>query len=92
MANDNIFCNEKLLTDKISTLGKKNNNAQKLLMALFSNPVIDVKTIDEELNITPRAANGIVKDFVRLNILREVTGQRRNRLFIFDEYLKILER
>jgi len=87
-----ISLKDKLLTEKISTLGKKTNNAQKLLMTLFSSPVIDVKSVGAELNITPRAANGIVKDFVELGILREVTGQRRNRLFVFDEYLKMLER
>jgi hypothetical protein len=30
-----------------------------------------------------------VSDFVRAGILKEMTGQNRNRLFVFDEYIRL---
>lgn len=87
-----IKLKDKIFTEKISTLGKKTNNAQKLLVFLFSYPVISVKMVSNNINITPRAANRIVIDFIDLGILREITGYKRNRLFVFSDYIKILEK
>ncbi len=34
----------------------------------------------------------LIVDFVRLGILQEQTGYRRNRVFVFREYLNLFER
>ncbi len=37
-------------------------------------------------------ASDLIRDFVALQILREMTGYKRNRLFAFTEYLTILKK
>lgn len=37
-------------------------------------------------------ANALINDFYNLEILREQTGYRRNRIFVFADYLKLFER
>jgi len=37
--------------------------------------------------MTPATANALIHDFVKLGILRETTGGKRNRVFTFHEYL-----
>jgi hypothetical protein len=46
----------------------------------------------EELEISKPTANAIVKAFINLKILREQTGFKRNRIFVFEEYLDLFKK
>jgi Fic family protein len=74
---------------KIMTLGKKAPSGQKLLLALFSNPVVSSRGTSEILGVGFAAANRMVADFVRLGMLKEITGYSRNRLFVLNDYLNL---
>jgi len=87
-----IKLKEKLISEKITTLGKKVKNAQTFLNFLFSSPVVSTKAVEKELGLTFRSAGFLIDDFVKLEILKEITGQKRNRLFTFSDYLNILKR
>jgi len=39
--------------------------------------------------MSPKAANDLVRAFDEQKILAETTGYRRNRIFVFDEYLSM---
>jgi len=60
--------------------------------ALLEQPVERVQQIVDKLKISPKATNELVADFVKLSILREVTGYQRNRVFIYQEYLDLFEK
>lgn len=77
--------------DKIASLGTKAKKAKRLLNYLYKQPVITVSNVEKELNIPYATANRFVKDFIKLGILTEVTGYKRNRLFVFDQYLNIFK-
>ncbi len=72
----------------IVTLNRKAENGKKLLNLLYRKPFIETKHVSEELNVTTRTANELIKDFQENNILTEITGKRRNRIFIFKEYVE----
>lgn len=72
-----------------TTYGKRAANAAILLNALFKRPVIHVNEVQNLLGVSYKAANDLVNDFVKGGILKEMTGQSRNRVFVFDEYLKL---
>jgi len=75
---------------KIMTLGKKSEIGKRFLLVLFSEPVMNVNHVRKKLNIqTHQSANALVRDFVRLGILKEITGHKRNRLFCFKQYLRL---
>jgi len=77
---------------KINTLGKRTPLAKKTLNFLYMKPVITVNDIIDELEISKPTANAIVKDFIRLKILKEQTGFKRNRVFIFEDYLNLFRK
>lgn len=83
---------EKIEKKTIITLGKKIPNAQTLLTYLYSKPVITVADVIRELNVTKQTANALIRDFEKLKILKEKTGFKRNRVFIFEGYLSLFER
>ena len=80
---------EEVERKRIITLGRKVPRGLALLNFLYRNPSISVREVQQALRVTPKTANELVNDFVRLKILREITGGQRNRLFQFSEYLRL---
>jgi Fic family protein len=66
-------------------------NAQRLVRYLYGRPVLDVKTAKALLDTTTNTAASLVQDLVAHGVLKEVTGQRRNRLFLFQDYLDLFK-
>ena len=75
--------------NKISKIGKKAVNGQRLLELLYSEPKVNGKTVSEKLGISVVSANGLLSTFVEIGILEEKTGFNRNRYYVFEEYVKI---
>lgn len=74
---------------KLMVFGKRAKAGQQLLLHMYSRPIISVNNVSELLDTTHQSANALVKMFVKANILEEVTGYRRNRLFVFSDYMEI---
>ena len=49
---------------------------------------MNVNQVKQETKLSYNTANGLILDFIKAGILREVTGYHRNRVFVFDQYLK----
>ncbi|MBU4479204.1 MAG: Fic family protein [Candidatus Omnitrophica bacterium] len=75
----------------ILSLGRKAKLAQQFLHYLYSKPVIDSQEISKELSINTSTALRLIEDFINLGILKEITGYKRNRIFVFSRYLKLFE-
>jgi len=75
--------------NRILHLGKKAPNAKKLLDYLFVQPVVTAQQITDLLSISLVSAYKLMADFERIGILKETTGFKRNRFFLFKEYLDI---
>ena len=86
-----IELRQKVEYQDILSLGKKTALAQKFLHYLYSKPIIDSREAAENLAINPSTDNRLIEDFIKLGIIREVTGYKRNRVFIFDEYLQLFD-
>lgn len=68
---------------------RRQENVQKLMEYLYQQPVINIKDVSESLNIQKGTANKLVADFTKLEILREMTGRKRNKIYIFNDYVKL---
>ncbi len=80
---------DEIIREKILSMGKRTRNASKLFHGLFSKPILNIKDVQRITGLSPKASNELVQIFVEKNILKETTGNQRNRLFIFEEYLKL---
>lgn len=59
---------------------------------LYGQPVTDVKAVTGLLSTTTNTAASLITDLVENGVLVEVTGQRRNRLFLFRDYLDLFRK
>jgi Fic family protein len=77
------------LERRIVTLGRRAEGGRKLISHLYEYPVISIRQIMDVLGIQFNPARSLVARFMDMGILKEITGQRRNRLFLFEPYFEI---
>jgi Fic family protein len=77
------------LETKIISLGKKQLLAKKVLQYLYSEPITDLQSIAESTGTSITAISRLLKDFLRLEIVVELTGYKRNRIFSFEPYIRL---
>jgi len=64
--------------------------AKKILNFLYSNPIVNYKDIMNILNISsPTTANKYIDDFLKLWILEQKNINKRNKEYIFEDYLSL---
>lgn len=68
------------------------SNGLQLLDSLFEQPVISVRDAQRTIKSSYVTANNLIRQMERLNILRETTGQQRNRRFRYDPYVRLFDR
>ncbi|MBS67778.1 MAG: cell filamentation protein Fic [Pseudomonas sp.] len=74
---------------QILTLGKRAENAKKLLLHLYQRPMVSIGDVSEILDVTHPSAAALVKQLESLDILVETTGYGRNRLYLFHRYFDL---
>lgn len=77
-------------SQRVQQSGRGAANAQRVLHALRSHPVATLKLLSAETGISFPTTGKIMQSLIELGIARELTGQRRNRVFVYDAYLNIL--
>ena len=94
-AEDGKLTFQKILTlrqdleNQIVTLGRRAENARRLISYLYEQPAVSVDAVMKALKINKNPARDLIKAMEIQNILEEVTGFRRNRIFVFRKYLDI---
>ena len=77
------------IEQRILSLGKRAPNAHTALNLLYSRPIIAAANLEQALGVSTPTAQALIKDLVRLDILSEITGQKRARLYSFKSYLDL---
>ncbi|MEW5789789.1 MAG: hypothetical protein AB1899_18265 [Pseudomonadota bacterium] len=70
--------------------GRGAANRLRVLDALRGRPLLSLKPRCQQTSLSFPTAAKAMQTLVDLGIARELTGQRRNRLFVYDSYLAIL--
>lgn len=73
------------------SFGRRNASAQLLLNSLFEQPATSVEDASRICDLSYKAANDLIGVMSKHEILHEVTGQTRNRVFVFAPYLDIFD-
>ncbi|HMN25183.1 MAG TPA: Fic family protein, partial [Ignavibacteriaceae bacterium] len=76
---------------KIVKMGKRIPLAKKVIYYLYKYPIVNPGYLVDEFGISKQTANSMIHDLVKLKILTEITGQKRNRLFVFQDYINLFK-
>ena len=70
-------------------LGKRAALANQALQVLYRKSIVSAADLEQALDITTPTANKLIQALMEKDILIELTGQQRGRLYAFDRYLKL---
>lgn len=71
------------------TFGRAAGNGHRVLEHLYEHPIVSVNEVQTLIGTTYAAANDLVAKFVASSILNEITGQARNRKFMYQSYINL---
>ncbi|MBU3699936.1 MAG: Fic family protein [Candidatus Kapabacteria bacterium] len=76
--------------DVIQKGGRSATSALRVHTIMCQRPIITIRYLCEHHGMTFPTASKAVDTLVALGILQELTGQRRNRVFVYQTYLDVL--
>ena len=88
---DNILKLQKQVNNQIQSLGSRTANAQKVLHYLYQRPMIDAARVGEAAEISSASAYKLIADLEKFGILKEITGGKRGKMYLFAAYLQLFK-
>lgn len=76
--------------EKISGLGRAAASTLQVHRALMEHPIATSGSLVEKTGITPATVNKALGHLEQLGIVKELTAQKRNRLFSYAGYIEIM--
>jgi Fic family protein len=75
----------------LQSLGSRAANAQKVVRHLYRHPILAAEKVSEVAEVSMPTAYKLVNSLEDLDILEEITGAERNRLYVFKDYLNLFK-
>lgn len=74
----------------VNSLGKASPTAICLLDMLYEHPVVSVPFVSRKLELSPPASRRAIENLQNLDMLKEISGRKRDRLYAYESYLNII--
>lgn len=74
---------------EIQELKGRSVPALKIMDYLYQKPIIDASIVVEITNLSPPTAYKLINELEVLGILKEITGGKRKKLYVFENYLRL---
>jgi Fic family protein len=75
---------------KVKNLGRIGTTTLQVFSVLCKRPLVTVNHVCEFTGISFPAVSKCMNALLKLGIIREITGRRRNRIFVYERYLSVL--
>lgn len=78
--------------EQLIALGRIAPSAQQVLDVLFEHPIANINTLVQGSKLTPATVGKVMDRMTQADcaLVRELTGQKRNRVFAYTAYIDIL--
>lgn len=76
---------------KVEDLGRKAGSAHRLLELLRRHPITTIPNATGQLNLSAPTVRKAMEALADLGIVREITGKQRDRIYIYGQYVSILD-
>jgi Fic family protein len=76
---------------QLASEGRASGNLLNALDRLFEHPVITVRTLERDLDVSYATANNVLTRMLELGLIEESTGYKRHRRFKYTPYIALFE-
>lgn len=80
---------QRTVQSKLITLGRRTQLGNDALTILYKHPIISAVELGYRLKISNPTSNKLIKDLVKLEILREANDKQKGQLYIFSDYFNL---
>ena len=91
MTFDGILKLQKEVGDKLQSLGCRSGNAQAIVNYLFQRPILDAQKAKDLTGLSLPSVYKLIDEMESLNIVNEITGAKRGKLYLFREYINLFK-
>jgi Fic family protein len=86
---DAVLKLKKEVEEKIQKIGNRSNHLLTVLEFLYQKPIVNAYKIVELTGVSQATSYKILDELVSLEILKEITGGKRGKVYRFDNYIKL---
>lgn len=76
--------------NRINGLKRISGSAHLIHKAMLERPMASPNWVQGKTQLSPATVNACLRELEQLGIVKEVTGQKRNRLYSYVEYIRIM--
>ena len=84
---DAIMQLKRSIEKQIDSLGKRGKDARIVVDYLYKRPVVSASDVMDLIEKSPQTAYNLLADLEGMEIIKEMTGAQRNKLYIFEMYI-----
>lgn len=88
---DGILKLQKDVDNKLQSLGSRFNNAQMIIEHLYQRPIINAQKGRKITNLSLPSVYKLIEKMEKLNVIKEITGGKRGKLYLFEDYVKLFK-
>ncbi|GAA0872605.1 Fic family protein [Gangjinia marincola] len=86
---DGILQLQRMNEEKIKELKARSSDAKLVLDHLYVKPIVDVKAVSKIISKSLVSSYRLISDMEKLEILDEITGAERDRVYAYSSYLDL---
>ncbi|MDZ7667650.1 MAG: Fic family protein [Desulfotignum sp.] len=75
---------------RINGLKRISGSAHLVHKAMLARPIASPNWVRENTQLSPATVNACLRELEQLGIVKEITGQKRNRLYSYEAYIRIM--
>lgn len=75
----------------VSLIINRATDARIVLDEMFKNPIIDASKVSEIIGKSNVSSYKLITDMEDLGILEEITGSKRDRIYVFKDYIALFK-
>lgn len=86
---DAVLKLKKEVEEKIQKTNNRSHHLLNIMEFLYQKPIVNAIKIVALTKVSQPTAYKILEELVSMNILKEITGGKRGKVYVFDNYIKL---
>lgn len=88
---DAVLKLKKDVEEKIQKTANRSHHLLTIMEFLYQKPIVNASKIVELTTVSQPTAYKILEELVSMAILKEITGGKRGKIYVFDQYVKLFK-
>ncbi|WP_026709796.1 Fic family protein [Flavobacterium filum] len=89
---DAILQLQKIIDSKLKNIGSRSGDAYKVMDYLYTKPIIDAQKVSIITGKSARPSYNLIALLEELEIIKEVTGGQRGKIYTFKDYIDLFKK